>query len=698
MNIKRSILLRVRIAFIVVVVFAIAIGVRLVDIQFIDGKKWIAIAEDIGLKYRKVKATRGNIYSDNGSLMATSLPFYKVAFDPFLADEATYTRGIDSLSMLLSRHFGDRTSQDYKRKINNARLAKKRYLVLNWKIIDYQEKKKMSEWPIFREGRLKGGVIFEKVDKRFLPFSHLGGRTIGYINERNSGVGLEYSFNKYLAGKDGEALFQKMAGGNWKPVYDDTEIRPQEGLDIETTIDINLQDVAESALLKALIRHSADFGCVVVMEVATGEIKAISNLKGYGDGKYREVYNYAVQGLTEPGSTFKLASMIALFEDSNLKLTDSIDTGEGTYKFFDRTMIDHKPGGYGTITVQEAFEKSSNIAVSKLVQTQFGLNPQRYVDYIKSFGLAKPLGFQMIGEGVPYVKDAEDASWSGVTLPWMSIGYELKLTPLQTLTFYNGIANNGKVVQPIIVKKIKKADKVVEEFNAEIIKEKICSAETLKKIKIMLEGVVEKGTAKNITDSHYKIAGKTGTAQIIKDGRYTRNYYTSFAGYFPADRPKYSCIVVINNPKGYEQYGSDVAAPVFKEISDKIYARDLEMHPSFVSQESLAAKNSTLPVVKAGYAEDLAQICNTLGIPTLEAHKEDWVKAKGVNKTITWEDNPIKSDQIPDVLGMTLKDALFLLENKGLRVEIIGKGRVVKQSLNPGSKAEKGSHITIKLS
>ena len=691
-------MLRVRIAFIAVVIFAIAVGARLVDIQFINGKKWIAIAEDIGLKYRTVKATRGNIYSDNGSLMATSLPFYKVAFDPSIADESLYQNGIDSLSMLLARHFQDKSSQDYKRKINSARNSKKRYLVLNWQIIDYQEKKKMSEWPIFREGRLKGGVIFEKVDKRFLPFSHLGGRTIGYITETNSGVGLEYSFNKYLAGRDGEALFQKMAGGNWKPVYDDTEIRPQEGLDIETTIDINLQDVSESALLRALIRHDADYGCVVVMEVETGEIKAISNLKGYGNGKYREVYNYAVQGLTEPGSTFKLASMVALFEDSNLKLTDSIDTGDGSYKFFDRTMIDHKPGGYGKMTVLEAFEKSSNIAVSKLVQAQFGLNPQRYVDYIKSFGLASPLGFQMIGEGIPFVKDAENPSWSGVTLPWMSIGYELKLTPLQTLTFYNGIANDGKVIQPIIVKRIMKADKVVKEYIPEIITDKLCSDETLRKVKIMLEGVVSNGTANNISDSYYSIAGKTGTAQILKDGRYTRNYHTSFAGYFPADRPKYSCIVVINNPKGYQQYGSDVAAPVFKEIADKIYARDLEMHSPFKKSNDLLAESAPLPMIKAGYADDLSFICEALGVPVNEAHKEDWVKAKGIENKVKWIDNEIKSNLIPDVKGMTLKDALYLLENRGLRVEIVGKGRVVKQSQNPGVKAIKGSHITIKLS
>ena len=359
-------------------------------------------------------------------------------------------------------------------------------------------------------------------------------------------------------------------------------------------------------------------------------------------------------------------------------------------------MADHKPGGYGRITVQEAFEKSSNIGVSKLVQSQFGLNPQRYIDYIKSFGLAEPLGFQMIGEGIPYIKDTSDPTWSGVTLPWMSIGYELKITPLQTLAFYNAVANNGKMVQPIIVKRVKKADKTVEGYTAKVMNDKICSDKTLAKVKTMLEGVVERGTASNINESYYKIAGKTGTAQIIKNGRYTRNYYTSFAGYFPADRPKYSCIVVINNPKGYQQYGSDVAAPVFKEIADKIYARDLEIHAPFPRE--FVADNEVLPVIKAGYAEDLSFICSELGIANEATHKEDWVKAKRVENEVHWQDNNIDTGVIPDVVGLTLKDALYLLENRGVRVEIVGKGRVVRQSQSPGTKAIRGSHVTITLS
>lgn len=679
--------------------FAVAIVVKIADIQFVEGKKWAQIAEDIGLQYKKVKATRGNIYSDNGSLMATSLPFYKIAMDPSIPSDEIFKYGLDSLAYLLSAHFQDRSPQEYKRRINDARVKKKQYLVLNAQQINYQEKKVMSEWPIFRKGRHKGGVIFEKVDKRFRPFATLGFRTIGFINKNGNSRGLEYSFNDLLSGTDGEALYQKMAGGNWKPIYDGTEVPSQQGFDIETTIDINLQDVSESALLRALKMHDADYGCVIVMEVQTGEIKAISNLSRVEEGKYWEEYNYAVasQGSTEPGSTFKLASMIALFEDTNLSLGDSIETGKGQHKFYDRVMRDAKPGGYGKITVQQAFEKSSNIAVSKMVDHHFGLNPQRYIDYIASMGLTKPLGFQMIGEGLPKVKSPDDKSWSGTTLPWMSIGYEVELTPLHTLAFYNAVANEGKMIQPIIVKRAFKADKVKEVYEAGVIKEKICSDETLEKVKIMLKGVVERGTADNIKNSHYSIAGKTGTSLILKNGRYTRNYYTSFAGYFPADRPRYSCIVVINDPKGFQQYGSDVAAPVFKEIADKIYARDIEMHPPFPTEA--IATSEGLPVIKAGMHEDLKLICNILGISnSSENQTEEWVKVSNNNNSVVWEPNGLDLDKVPDVKGLTLKDALYMLENKGLRVEYQGKGRVVNQSQVPGSKTIKGSIITIKLS
>lgn len=696
MNIKKSIILRVRVAFLIIGVFAIAALARIFMLQRVDDRKWAKYAEETDLQYRTVPATRGNIYSDNGSLLATSLPSYRLAFDPTIANDKIYKKGIDSLVYKLSSHFNDRSREYYKRKINDARLAGKQYIVLNQKLIKYQDKKDISHWPIFRAGQLKGGVIFEKLDRRVRPFSYLGYRTVGFVNANNNGAGLEYSFNNYLAGKDGTALFQKIAGGNWKPLHDASEVRPVEGYDIHTTINVNLQDVTESALLKALKDHEADYGCAVVMEVSTGEIKAISNLTRSEKNKdYREVLNYAVQGLSDPGSTFKLASMIALLEDSQIKLTDSIVTGKGAFKFYNSTMNDHKPGGYGTITVKEAFEYSSNIAISKMINGHFGSDPQRYIDYITSFGLSQPLGFQMVGEGIPKIKNPTDKSWSGITLPWMSIGYELEMTPLQILSLYNTIANDGKLIRPLIVKTITQADNEIKYYESQTIKKKICSEKTLKEVRSLLEGVVENGTANNIKNSYYKIAGKTGTAQKIVNGKYIKKYNTSFVGYFPAKSPQYSCIVVIDKPKGFRQYGSNVAAPVFKEIADKIYARDLKMHTPFNSETIL--DKSVFPVIRAGKREDLQKICNEFSIPNKALTNEEWVKAKRNNDAVFWTTDEIAPEVTPDVLGMTLRDAIFLLENQGLHVSHKGSGRITAQSILPGQKLVKGSRITLTL-
>lgn len=667
------------------------------SLQFVEGDRWRQLAENTSLQYRTIKATRGNIYSDNGSLLATSVPYYRVCLDPTIADDQVFRQGIDSLAIQLSRFYGDRSPAEYRQKITNARQSRRQYLILNRMLIGYQDKKIIENWPIFREGRYRGGILFEKVDKRLKPFSNLANRTVGYINEDEYGAGLEYSFNQQLKGRDGEALFQKVAGGNWKQVFSDSDARPLEGSDIETTIDVNLQDVAESALLRHLQHHSADRGCVLVMEVATGYIKAISNLSRNSAGYYSETYNYAVgsNGLQDPGSTFKLATMIALLEDSNLKPTDTVDTGDGTHKFYKATVRDHKPGGYGKITVQEAFENSSNIAMAKLTDEHFGLQRERFMHYIRNMGLVEPLGFQLKGEGIPKFPSVN--SWSGITLPWMAYGYGIEITPLQTLTLYNAVANGGTLMQPILVSAVKKADKTVDDFKPVVLNSRICSPETLASVQSMLEGVVERGTAKNIRDSDYKIAGKTGTAQILENGRYIKKYYTSFAGYFPADRPKYSAIVVIDNPKGYSQYGSDVAAPVFKEIADKAYARDLNMHHPFVAAPEVQLE--VFPLIQAGYQQELAEICRVLNIDQHEELPEEWVQASIDSNQIVWKPKKIQMESVPDVRGMTLRDALYLLENKGLRVQYggVGNGRVNTQSQLPGSRALKGTIIKLDL-
>ena len=699
MSIKRDIVLRVRIAFILTFLVAGMVVFRITKIQYIEGEEWRSLGEKLGVQAMNIKATRGNIYADDGSLLATSLPFYRLAIDPYLPANGLYKNNIDSLSFLLARYYKDLTPTQYKKKIDDARKKGRRYLTLNRQEIGYQDKKLMENWPLFREGRLKGGVLFEKVEKRFLPFSHLGIRTIGSVNANDRGVvGLEYSFNTQLAGVNGKGLYQKMAGGGWMPIYDGTERRPVDGLDIQTTINVDLQDVTESALLNELQKHDADYGVAIVMEVSTGEIKAISNLSRNNEGDYYERYNYAVgsQGSREPGSTFKLASMIALLEETDIKLSDSIDTGDGKLEFFDKTMRDHKPGGFGKLTIQEVFEKSSNIGVAKLVSHYFRNEPEKFINYLKRMNLHQPLDFQMVGEGKPYIKDPSDSTWSGVSLPWMSHGYELKMTPLQMLTLYNAVANNGKMVKPMIVKGVMKADRMVEEFDSEVINKRIASNETLTQLRLMMEGVVERGTAKNINHSHYKIAGKTGTAKKVKNGRYVKEYYTSFAGYFPAEAPRYSCIVVIDNPKGYQIYGSDVSAPVFKEIADKIYSLELDMHE--IGTQERTYMTGVFPYIKAGKREELTMICNELGISNHAKSDAEWVKTSVINDAVYWKGNNIKYEVVPDVRGMTLRDAIYVLENLGLEVEVSGRGRVSTQSMTPGGKITKGSTIKLQMS
>lgn len=696
MNIKKSILLRVRVAFLLAVLFAIAIVVKTTHIQFAEGEHWAAMGERISFDYKRVKATRGNIYSDNGSLLATSLPFYKVAFDATLPKDEVFNKGVDSLALNLSRFFKDKSKTQYKRMLLDARASGKQYIILNRKRVDYQEKKMMMTWPIFREGRLRGGTIFEKVDIRYHPFSNLSGRTIGYVNENEKGVGLEYSFNKPLGGQDGFAYYQKIAGGAWKPIFDANNVKAVNGLDIQTTLDINLQDVAETALHSAMRQHDADDGLVVVMEVKTGAIKAISNLSSDGKGNFQERFNFAVGQLFEPGSTFKLVTMMALLEDSPVELNDSIDTGNGEFNFYNKTVRDHEEEGLGMITVQKAFEHSSNVAMAKLLDKHFGLRPDKFIDYLDRLKLSKPLGLQIIGEPTPKIKRPGQKGWSGISLPWMAYGYGFEITPLHTLALYNAVANNGEMIKPVFVKSVKHADEEEDVFHTEVLNGKICSQKTLDKLKLLLEGVVENGTAKNIKGTHYRIAGKTGTAKILENGRYTRKYITSFVGYFPAHEPKYSAIVLIKNPRGWYQYGSSVAAPVFKEIADNIYARDINLHLPLETKKF--AFNNVLPVIRAGNQHELTMLCNTLGISNHSLTEEEWVKSSGSGGGgVKWKKTINGRDIVPDVTGMTFRDALYLLENSGLRVSYEGKGRVLKQSLLPGGRIQKGSTIFIRL-
>jgi len=676
-------------------VFAISVAAKISHIQFVDGAKWEKMSEEINFDFKKVKATRGNIYSDNGSLLATSLPFYKVAIDPTLAKSEIFKSGIDSLSMMLARYYKDKSASEYKQLLKDARIAGKQYVVVNRKQINYQTKKEMMKWPIFREGRYKGGVIFEKIDVRYRPFSNLSRRTVGFVNEDGKGAGLEYSFDEVLGGQDGEALFQKIAGGTWKPVFDGNSVKAVDGLDIHTTIDINLQDVAETSLYRAMKLHNADEGTVVVMEVKTGHIKAISNLSSDGHGEFYEEFNHAVGGSIEPGSTFKLVTMIALLEDTNIELTDSINTGNGEFTFYNRKVRDHHEGGYGKITVQQAFELSSNVAMAKLTDKHFGTKPSKFLEHVDKLKLSKPLGLQITGEAYPKITRPSDKGWSGITLPWMSYGYGLEITPLHTLTLYNAVANDGEMIKPVFVTSVSKADNIKQDFETEELTGKICSNKTLNQLKLLLEGVVDNGTAKNLKNAHYRIAGKTGTAQILENGRYEKRYITSFVGYFPAHAPKYSAIVLIKNPKGFYQYGNNVAGPVFKDIADNIYSRDINLHTAMEKKKTM--EPGVFPTIRAGKQDELTMLSNELGVSNHSTTEEEWIKAAKNGSAVVWKKNAIVKDHVPDVTGMSFRDAIYLLEKSGLRVSFEGRGRVTEQSLSPGTKISKGSRIYLRL-
>jgi cell division protein FtsI (penicillin-binding protein 3) len=695
-NIKKSILVRVRVAFLCVLVFAVCVAAKIGHIQFVEGEKWTKMDADFMFDYRTVKATRGNIYSDNGSLLATSLPFYRIAIDPTLIKKEVFSKGIDSLSMLLARFYKDRSATEYKRMIQDAQATGKQYIIINRRQISYQTKKEMSSWPIFRESRYKGGVIFEKMEVRYRPFSRLSLRTIGFMNENGKGTGLELGFNDALGGHDGEALFQKIAGATWKPVFDGNNVKAVDGLDIQTTLDINLQDVAETALYRAMEKHNADEGTVVVMEVKTGHIKAIANLTADGEGSYAEPFNHAVGGLTEPGSTFKLVTMIALLEETNIKLSDSIKTGKGEFTFYKKKVRDHKEGGFGTISIQQAFELSSNIAMAKLTDKYFGLKPQKFIDYVDRLKLSKPLGLQLPGEGYPKIPRPTDKDWSGITLPWMAYGYGFEITPMHTLALYNAIANDGKMVKPLFVTSLSEADDVRKEFETETLNAKICSDKTLAQMKVLLEGVVENGTAKNLKNADYRIAGKTGTAMILEDGHYAKKYITSFVGYFPANAPKYTVLVMIKNPKGWEQYGNNVAGPVFKAIADNIYSTDINLQQAMEKKKVL--EPGVFPQIRSGKQDELTLLSNELGVANHSTTDEEWIKSSVSGNAVMWKKNPVGKNLVPDVSGMTFRDALYILEKSGLRVGFEGKGRVASQSMPPGTHISKGNKIFIRLS
>ena len=703
LDIRKDILWRVYLVHLGLCLFGMTIIVQVFRIQYIQGSFWHTKAETTTTEMRNIEAKRGNIYSEDGSLMAISVHVYDVRMDVIAAalTNDVWNRNIDSLSLCLANLFNDKTKLQYLNELTHARKNGERYYAVK-KGVKYDKIKILKDFPLFRLGRFKGGLIIPQTMEREKPCSQLAERTIGYPpSSERIAVGIEGSFDSLLKGISGKRLEQKISGNLWKPVYDENAIEPRDGNDVTTTIDISIQDVAEKALKSNLEKNAADYGCVIVMEVATGEIKAIANLKRNSKNEYEESLNYAISESSEPGSTFKLISLMAGIDDGLINLDDKVSTERGYTVFFRDTMFDSHKEGFGKITAQNAFEVSSNVGVSKLISSAYGKNKQAFIDKIYKMKVNQPLGLQITGEITPDIKSTTDKRWSGISLPWMSIGYELRLTPLQILTFYNAVANSGKMMKPYFVKEIKDRGKIVKSFSPIIISDSICSSSTIKKAKLMLEGVVERGTAKNLQASSYKIAGKTGTAQrsMGKSGyklNSKANYQASFAGYFPADNPKYSCIAVVYSPSTSVYYGASVAGPIFKEIADKIYSSKLDMHKEQVPSPISFAER--IPNVSTGYQKDIEIVCQTIGVIALIHNKGfNWVQGNKQYNTVNLTEKHFTSGLIPNVIGMGLKDAICILENAGLIVKVKGKGLVVKQSLEAGQIISKGKEIIIDL-
>lgn len=703
MSLRQTIIHRVIIVYLVFIALGLWIVGELFDLKVLDSGGWKGGTLSMERGESRVEANRGDILDENGMKLATSVPSYRLYMD-LLAQGLTndkFNSQIDSLAICLSQFFKDKSADTYKRELRKARQEKKRYYMVHPRRISYLDLQRVKQFPLFREGPNSGGFIPEQYDTRQLPFGSLAARTIGKLyGESSKGgmVGLERAYDEELKGIPGSSIMKRISG-RWVP---EIVVSPKDGNDLVTTIDIAIQDVAEHSLRQQLEKHNADHGVAILMEVKTGAIKAIVNLYRKSPGNYIEdYYNYAVGESTEPGSTFKLAAIMAALEDKVVRLTDTVDTGNGVHQFYDRIMRDTHVGGYGKITVKEVIEKSSNVGISKLIFEKYKDRPRRFVDRLYAMGLNNNLGIEILGEGIPAIKYPGDNSWSGVTLPWMSIGYEVQMTPLQMLTFYNAIANDGKMVKPMFVKGLSKHGKMTQRFTPQVINPSIASATTIEQAHQLLKGVVERGTGRNIRNSKYSIAGKTGTAQVAKgtDGYKSGGvveYQASFVGYFPADEPRYSCIVVVTAPSNNVYYGNIVAGSVFKEIADRVYASNYGFMGEPVMDE--VELTGVFPFSKGGTKDELSHIFTTLNYPVIGATSvNEWVSTLAVDSGVVFRPKPIIAGLMPSVRGMGAKDAVAVLENIGLNVHIQGVGSVSSQSIAEGSSYRKGNTVFLKL-
>lgn len=698
MKLPKAVIVRTYLIYSLVVIAMLVVVVKTFTI-IIDGRDNIFTTTSDKLQQRSanVEPRRGEILDAHLNPLVTSVSFYDVYMDPLTVKDEVWTKGIGGLSVGLSKLFKDRSAREYEEYLREARARKRRYVLIQKKVTN-EVRKKLRELPIFEKGRFKGGIIDNIatiIRKR--PNDDLLARTLGYVksNEKDTLlVGLEGAYNKYLSGQNGVIVEQKISH-SWKPTG--TIVREAiNGYDVVTSIEKDIQEVAHTELENQLKNKGGRYGCVIVMDVKTGFVKAMVNLQKTGEGQYGEVYNHAIGTREVPGSTMKLASLMAALEDGKIKMTDTVNA-VGKYQFFDRSLRDSRPWGYGKITIKEAFEKSSNV-ISKVVFDSYRKEPQRYIDRMKQFGLTERTGINIKGEVDPSYSTPGSSQWWGGSLAWLSIGYEFQLTPLELLAFYNAVANDGKYMKPQFVTKVLNNRKVVEEFEPIVVHERISSQATIDLMKEALEGVVVNGTGKKLGSNFFRISGKTGTAQIANQNKGygaegEKKYIASFAGFFPSDDPIYSCIVVVAAPTD-DIYGASVSGTVFSAIANKVYASSYNYHKAVNEKPSIVS----VPYVQNGSRYDINTVLNRFNVMKEFKGNQSWVIAKaGSSNAVAFTDYSYQKNSIPDVRGMGLSDAMYLLEKQGMVVHSEGYGTVVRQSLRAGTKTAPGGLIELKL-
>jgi cell division protein FtsI (penicillin-binding protein 3) len=711
MEVKRDILWRVYLSFLGIVFFSIVILARTVYIQQFQGAYWIKQAKEQQQRFIETDAERGTIYSEDGSMLSTSIPYFDIYID-FGAEGLREKNGrrfhenLDSLSLRLSGLFRDHNSSYYKRILQSGYKKKDRYFLLK-KNLSFQQYQLLRNFPLVRLGKNKSGFIAETNNRRLNPFGLLANRTIGLSREfiasdgkiKNTNVGLENTYDTVLKGESGKKLVRFIAGGVYVPV-DGYEIEPEHGKDVMTTIDVNIQDIAETALLRMLTENESTHGTCIVMEVKTGKIKAIANLGRRPDGTYWEDLNYAIRA-SEPGSTFKLATMLALFEDNLIRSEDKVDLEKGSWRISGRTVYDSERHGKNDVTVKQAFEYSSNVGMAKLVASHYSKDPTKFIAHLKRLRFHETSGIDLIGETQPIVKTPKSKTWSATSLPWMSFGYEVLVSPLQTLMLYNAVANEGRMLRPMLVNSISKSGILIKQNQPQVLEESVCSDATLKFLQECLYGVCneEGGTGYALfKNSPYKVAGKTGTALVAngKRGYADHIYQSSFAGYFPADRPMYSCIVVIKNkPFAKKYYGAAVAGPVFKEVADKLFARNSDKYDLAPATSDI---DSSL-LSYAGSTTDIKTIIADLGFDFVDSSSNSqfasFEKISVGTAVIKAKEESL--NVMPNLRGLGLKDVLSISQSKKLLLIVKGKGKAVLQSISAGEKIMANQQLTVEF-